>query len=338
MSTLKEIAQAVGVSVATISLYVNDNDTKRIGAETKKKIQKAIDDIGYLPNESARTLRGKASRSIGIILPFQGTFFRSSFLCEVISGIQSVLVRNGYAFAFLPTTSRKLSDVISKLIHEHNKYDGYIVVGTRFSTLEDIKETALFLKNNQKKFVVLNMPQLGIDVNQVLPGFSALMTPLKYLEDMGHSNILLVHGVQESPDTQYVQQQLALQGKRYPVVYGAYEREITKTAIDAYFTDHGESITAIYCLTDTMALGVYDYLREKHLSIPDDVSVVGRNDSYFDTLLTPPLTTVRRKSFTEGEKAATILLTSFDTDVPLTCAVPGELVIRDSVKSIVKLT
>lgn len=336
MVTLKQVAAKVGVSATTVSLYVNDKNTKRISAEKKRAIQKAIDELRYYPDTGARSLKNKTHKSIGIILPFQGTFLRSSFIAEIVSGIQSVLFRNDYSFAFLPATSTHLSEVIGQLVMNHNDYDGFIIVGTRLSTIDDIRESSLFLKSRGLRFVVMNMPPLGIDVNQVTTDFSALVAPLKYLEDMGHTDILLIHGVQTSPDTIYVKEQLARTGRSYHEIYGAYEREIARTALEAYVDANGIDFTAVYSLSDTMALGVYDYFGERKVRIPDDVSVIGRNDSFFDTLIRPNLTTARRNSFVEGEKAATILLTSFDTDTALVCSVPGDLVVRDSVKSLIE--
>ena len=114
------------------------------------------------------------------------------------------------------------------------------------------------------------------------------------------------------------------------ILYGDYEREVAKGSM-LQFLQKGIRFSAVYCISDTMALGVYEALKDNGLRIPEDVSVIGKHDSFFAKFLDPPLTTVRVKIFEIGVKAAQILLDTIQNGAkPRKVFIDNELILRSS--------
>jgi len=135
MATIKDIAIAVGISTASVSLYLKDSETTRVSSKTKEKIDQSIKDLKYRPNTIARSLVTNKTNSIGIMLPFQGSYFRSTFVNEVLSGIQSILFPKNYSMVFVPASGNDSRSMVKNHLAESSGYDGYILFGTRYCSL-----------------------------------------------------------------------------------------------------------------------------------------------------------------------------------------------------------
>jgi LacI family transcriptional regulator len=116
------------------------------------------------------------------------------------------------------------------------------------------------------------------------------------------------------------------------VMYGDYERDIARSEV-LKIVKLGSCFSAVYALSDTMAIGVYEALRELDRSIPGDVSVIGTNDSFFSCNMAPPLTTIRKQVFACGEEAAKLLLRTINTGkTGRKVWLDSELVLRSSTR------
>lgn len=340
MATIKDIAQAVGISTASVSLYLRDSGTTRVSAKTKEKIDQAIRHLKYRPNIIARSLVMNKTNLIGIMLPFQGPFFRSTFVNEVLSGIQSVLFPKNYSMVFVPTNGNDSRSMVKNHLGQSSGYDGYILFGTRYCSAEDMEANAREFLKTDIPFTVINMPEFSIPINQVLCRDPANFSVVQYFLDLGHRNILILVGRANNKETQhsitdykYRMEKCGAGFNQNKVLYGDFEKDIAKGVLLQYLKK-SQNFSAIYCTTDSMALGAYEALRENNLSIPDDVSVIGRNDSFFATIIDPPLTTVKRNSFKEGVRAAELLLSTIETGRSgRKIYLESHLLIRGSVKS-----
>jgi DNA-binding LacI/PurR family transcriptional regulator len=188
-------------------------------------------------------------------------------------------------------------------------------------------------------FVVVNSPALPDDINQVVSTTPESSSAVKFLLDQGHRRIVLLLGREQSIISseeceQYktFHQQQGIEIDEDLILYGDYERSVAKGAM-LQLLQKGVEFSAVYCVTDTMALGVYEALKEQGLRVPDDISVVGKNDSFFSNFLNPPLTTVRVKIFEEGVKAAGILLDAIQNGrSPKKIFLDNELILRSSTR------
>lgn len=313
-SKIIDIARKVGVSKTTVSLYLKDPETPRVGKETKDKICSAITELDFRPNAMARALATTKSKIIGIMIPYNGPVFKSTFADELLSGIQLSLNSKGYSMLFQPTKGSNSRDMVKNQLNEGMGYDGYILFGTRYCSLSDMKYNAELLMKVNVPFVVVNMPEIDLPVNQVVMADGPETDVTDYFLRNGHKRIVLMAGMEKTPESYHAVREYIDAHKKYGlevdeslIVYGDYEQLMARSAI-LKLMDGGKKFTAVACLSDTMAAGVYEALTDKGVLIPKDVSVIGKNDSFFAKFMNPPLTTIARPVFEAGVRAAECLL------------------------------
>lgn len=318
MAGIKEIAEKVGVSKASVSLYLSDNETRRVGKSTKERIRQAIQELSYRPHAVARALSSSKTRIIAILIPYNEPVFRSNYMNELHSGIQSVLYSQGYGMLFIPTTGKNSRDMVKNHLEQSFGYDGYILFGTRFCTLDDMKHNANLLMESGYPFSVVNMPEIDQDINQIINVDPPETDGIEYLLGLGHRDIILMAGGKESPHSQHFlenyRRAYSMRGyeiREANIINGDYEMDLTRSLMMKRIAE-GVDFTAVYCLSDKMAAGVYEALKDGGLNIPGDVSVVGRNAPFSAAHMHPPLTTVRCPIFEAGRQAAEIVLRTID--------------------------
>jgi DNA-binding LacI/PurR family transcriptional regulator len=276
------------------------------------------------------------------MVPFNGSLYQSTFINELLSGIQSVLFPRQLSMVFLPTTGEDSHSMVLNQLDKGQGHDGLILFGTRYCTQQDMEMNVQELNKSGVPFVVVNMPQMETEVNQVVFRDPASANPLKYLIEQGHKRILFMAGREQ--DTESINnlslyretlRESGIEIDESDILWGDYEKDSAKSSLLQHLQIKGKNFTAIYCLSDTMALGVYEALKESGLSIPDDISVIGRNDSFFASYMAPPLTTIKRQIFNEGKKAAEILLNTIETGrTGQLVLLDSSLSLRDSIKTI----
>ncbi len=337
MANITEIARKVGVSKTTVSLYLNDPETKRVSAQKKIQIDKVIKKLNYRPNVIARGLSQKKTNTIVLLIPYDSPLFGNAFLNMLLSGVQSVLFGKRYGLLFLPTRGDDSSAIVKNQLRMGYGFDGFIIFGTRYCTLADMKCNVEEMISADIPFVTINYPEMDYPINQVIFRNPLHANAVNHLITMGHSKILLIAGRENAPDTADAIRgyKNLMNDNKIPInpdliVYGDYERTFAKAEV-LQKIKAGVSFTAVYCLSDDMAMGVYEALQEYNLKIPGDISVVGRHDYPYAELLNPPLTTVRRQLTPAGKCAAEILLRTIETGkVGRKVVLDSELVLRSS--------
>lgn len=339
MASLAQIAERVGVSKTSVSIYMKDPSTSRLAQETKDKIEAAIKELNYRPNVIARGLSNRRTRIIGVMIPYNGPLFHSSFVNEVLSGIQTELFKNGYSMIFLPTKGEDSPSMVKNQLEVAHGYDGLLLFGTRYCTLEHLRHNVDQLLQSNIPFAAVNMPELDRDINQVILQTPEESDPVDYLIRCGHQKILLVVGRDNDPEScitvDKYKQTLAqhdLPFRPEYVLHGDFEREIARSeTLNAMRS--GIPFSAAYSLSDTMAIGIYEAVKSLKLSVPEDVSVIGSNDAFFARTMDPPLTTVRKQLFSTGVEASRSLLRTIETGkTGRKVWLNNELILRSSTK------
>ena len=339
MASIKDIAEKVGVSNTSVSKYLRDPNTTHVSAELKQKIDKAVEELHYRRNVIAQSLSSRKTNIISILIPFNAPFSRSTFLNELLSGLESIFLNNGYHMIFLATQGDDSTSVVKHQIAQGYGFDGAVLFNSRYCKEEDTEHNVKELQAAKVPFVVVNSPNLNLEINQVVFSTPESSSAVKFLLEQGHKRIVLMGGrngtVVDSEEMQQYRlfhQQLGSELDDDLLLFGDYERGSAKGAM-LHFLQKNIDFSAVYCLSDTMALGVYEALKEHGLKVPEDISVVGKHDSFFASYLNPPLTTVRVKIFEIGVKAAEILLDSIQHDAkPKKVFLDNELILRASTR------
>ena len=324
--TMADVAKLSGVGKSTVSRYFNGGYVKE---ETRKRIQKVIDDYDYEPNTFAR-LNARASNVIGVVVPT----LNSKITGRVITSIDRYLRERGY------TTIIKSSDHdISLELQNMKRLARLNVDGIILSALSVTKEQETVIKETGVPVVVLAQ-EYPSDVCVLDDDYGAGYAMGEYIGKRRFKNVGYV-GIPETDEavgivrTKGVMEGLASEEiHQVRTVLGDYSFESGYEAARELFKE-GERPDAVICATDRMAFGVYKYLKERGLRIPEDVSVAGFGGYDESTLLNPALTTLKFDSYRVGTLGAETLLKMISGGkVPKKQSVGFEFVEGESVRKV----
>ena len=312
--SLKELAEGLGLSPATVSLVINRSPVAdSIPQETKDRIFAAVRKHKYRPNFFARSLRAQRSFTIGVIVPEVSDGYSAS----VMSGVEDHLLQEGYFYFVVSHRHRAdLIDEYPRLFLERS-VDGLIAVDTPW-TLSLSVPVVTVSGHNQVKGVT----------NIVLDHVRAAEVALKHLAQLGHREIAFIKGQEFSSDTEIrwtniekAARQLGL--KISPALISQLEGDSPSPELGYEATRKilasRKPFTALFAFNDISAMGAIRALREARLRVPDDVSVVGFDDIQSAAYQNPALTTVRQPLREMGRIAAETLLRRIRSS-PIGCA------------------
>lgn len=295
--TMAEVAKRAGVSRTTVSFVLNQKPNTSVSETTKARILEAVAELGYRPNAGARALAARRSEWVGLVTEI----VTSPFAVEIIKGAQSAAWRDE-RFLLIASTDPDHHEAasgvdlearaIGKLLEQG--VEGLVYAATWHRPI-DVPEAL-----HEVPAVLVNCRSAKGDLPCVIPDeVGGGRAATQHLVDKGHSRIGLVNLDVRTPAGAG-----RLEGYRQSLEDAgiAFDPELVVTG-DATATggfeaaghllDHPARPTALFCATDRMAMGAYDAIKERGLSIPDDVAVVGfDNQEWISAYLRPALTTV----------------------------------------------
>ena len=332
MATMRDIAQAVGVSLTTVSNVIHGN-LDRVSPQTVERIREAIEQMHYVPNMSARALVSHSSRIIAYVDTHspQETYVGNGFAGTLLSGIESVVTDNGYFLMM----RRGTDEAVLKLMLNNWNPDGVI--------FKDCVPLSLvqFVRKLGKPCVTINTYLDAPDLIQVhADDRRGGRIATEHLLALGHRDILFVGAVHRgfmNNDARYLGHCDALRAA------GIEPQEVRLiTSLHPFGAERGIALgrslaqqggfTAICVSGDQHAAAIMAGLRESGVRIPEDVSVVGFDDADIARMCYPPLTTVRQDGIGKGRRAAEALfeLIAGKSPDPADFTLPVELVVRGS--------
>jgi LacI family transcriptional regulator len=329
-TSLKDVADAAGVSVTTVSRMLNGS--LQLPPETKLRIDKAIHELKYEPNPHARRLSRGRSDTIGLVVPD----IANPFFATLVATIEEEADKRGLALSLHATLNRPGREIAYLRSLGRNHVDGLVFVTNH----PDDGELAALINQTGKVVVVdedvpdAMVPKLFCDNEQ--GGYLAG----RHLAEYGHRRVLHIGGPQEMISTRrrykgleraMIEHGTGIDGLiRYE---GDYSVEFGRAA-GRRFLDEEKPATAIFASSDEIAIGLIEVLRGQGVSIPGEVSIVGFDDVGPLHLFAPPLTAIRQPVRAIGERALSLLLeTDWQQRGDFTSEqlLPIEIVVRDSV-------
>jgi LacI family transcriptional regulator len=331
LATIKDVAELAQVSRSTVSRVLTGHS--RVAKETKEKILKVIKQLDYQPNLSAQSLKSNRSNSIGMLVEvLDGPYYPS-----VVRAAEKMARNNN--FYLIPTSGgiKRSNELNAIKFLRLKQVDGLIIHTGKLSDDDILK-----IFRQTPATVLLNhyIPEIAencIGLDDELGGYLAT----KHLLDNGHKKIACITGpLNENVSRDRLQgyrNALTEHGVQYDpnlIVEGRFDLKNSGLAPNRLLNRKTE-ITAIFCLNDHIALGVYDVLKERNISIGSGISVVGFDNSMFSPHVTPKLTTVNFPTDKLGAEATKKVLSLIkNTDYQMQHKLTPELIIRDSVKRI----
>ena len=327
--TIKDIAKLSGVSTATVSKIINgkDNDISR---PTIEKVSKIIKELNYSPNTIARSMITKKTKTVGLVIPD----VRNPFFTDLTRGAEDVANERGYSIFFCNTDDDLNKEIkyINNLIEK--QVDGIALAGAAF------RDKALEEKVNIKIPIVSldrNVYFKGIEGKIEVDNFLGAYDAVSYLIKLGHKKIMFLSGqlnVKLSIDR--------LEGYKKALEDNNIDYNEKLVIVGRYSSDFGygimknttidRDVTAIFCGNDLIAIGAIKALKEKNISIPQDISIVGFDDINIASLVAPSLTTVRQPSYEIGHLAMEKLIDILEGKENLSnkVEIKLELIVRES--------
>jgi len=302
--SIKEVAKIAGVSIATVSRYLNSPEAVR--EKTRRKVQEAISETGYAPNTLARNFRRGKTSLVVVVLPSVG----DPFFAGVMRGIWRVADEEGYSILIRETQFNTHEfDEYSDIVFS-KQADGIVLLATISPFMQDRAER-IGRDGGRIPPIVIGCetvtPQLSHFPSVRVDNARAAAEATEHLIRLGHRRIAFISGQATSLLTRDREQGYrgAMAAAGLPVsdswvVEGRQTLDGAREAARRLLVQSPRP-TAVFCANDEMAMGVMHEIRRAGLSIPGDVSVVGFDDIRYAEVLAPPLTTVAQPAEEIGE-------------------------------------
>lgn len=298
-ATIHDVAAAAGVSISTVSKALND--TGRMQAETRERVRRIADELGFRPNALARSLLGKRSFSIGLLT--NDTYGR--FSLPMMAGVSEALVDHGVSVFLCATnddqelTRRHIEALLDKQV------DGIIFSATRLDRRPPIDLTRLSVP------VVYAFAEGPKGSVAILPDDDqGARLAVEHLIARGRKHIAHITGPSDYRAARYrAEAYRRICGDYEPVLYGFWSEEWGHEAVKQLWSRKTPPPDGLFCGNDQIARGVIDALRDRNISIPDAVSVVGfDNWDVVAEQTRPALTTVDMELKELGRQAGLAIL------------------------------
>jgi DNA-binding LacI/PurR family transcriptional regulator len=329
--SLRDLAKMANVSVATVSMVLNENP--RISRATQLKVQRLIERTGYRPNRIAQSLSSKYTRVIAVMLPALRHAFADAYFGELISGVCDRAGKLGHKVMLESAKPEFLKEKRHIELFERRYVDGVMLLGfnDRHNWLGELVERGYPVVSANNYMPDLPLGHVTCDYRG---GAEQIMN---YLLQLGHRHIGLICGAAVTATQRDIievyRAKLSSHGIEADdgwIEDGRFTEAGGAAAAEALLTRHPE-ITALFGGNDKMAVGAIYYLTRKGLRVPEDVSVTGFDDIQHTAYVNPALTTVHVPLYEVGALACERLIERIrGRSEKVSDVLPTHLVVRDS--------
>ena len=331
---MKEIANMVGVSVVTVSRAFNNRPD--ISKETREKILSIAEQYNFVPNQLAKSLVTQSTKTIGVVI----TELQDLFLSTVLQGVADVIRDKGFGITLCHSYDNP--DLELEYIRElrAKQVDGMLIYPTQMDE-RYINE----LKNCPIPYVFLNRHTNALHCDYVTnDNEDGMYQATNHIIEKGYRKIvyLCAKPLSSSGQERILGLQKAM--RENGVAPNNFHLENCKGTIESSYQKvkkllaQSPKIDVIFAWDDRLAIGAIKAIHEANLSIPEDIALVGYDDTEIAQYLTPSLTTVRQPSKKIGELAANILFEKIQSKKPVKVrqiVLKPELIVRSSTDSII---
>ncbi len=331
-TTLRDVADAAGVHVSTVSRALNPDTRHFMRPEVARRILQASAALNYRPNAAAYSLRTRRTRTVGVLIPD----IANPVFLPIIRGIEEVLGAHGYVAILVNTDARPGRQANHIEMLTARGIDGLLVASLqrRDAAVREIVESGLPMVAVNREVEECSVASVINDEDR------GLRLILEHLFRLGHRRVATIAGPQNL-STGFARYR-AFQRHRASLglepidalecfAEGCNEVEGERGA--ELLLNTGIAHSAIVACNDRLAIGAISALKRRGLACPMEVSVTGFNDMPLVDRFEPSLTTVRVQQYELGRRAAALLVERIEHSAPVaggSVVMPVELVVRSS--------
>lgn len=306
LPSVKDVALLAGVSMMTVSRALHQSD--KVSPETRKKVDEAAHQLGYVPSQIGRSLSTKKTRLIGIIIPS----IRNPVFADLLQGMSDMLRRNGYHLLVGSSSGQPKEEEALAMAFLAHRPEGLVLHGTTHT--EELRSTLL-----RAGLPIVESGGLEEDPIDMLVGYSnsdAAATGVRHLVECGYRKIGLITAPTANNERAARRREGYLK-----IIREAGLPEKSSLMIEAhhgYESWDGEALNrllqrepnvdAVFCAGDVWAVGAALECQRRGWAVPDRLAIVGFDDIPISSRITPSLTTIRIPRYEIGRLGATLLL------------------------------
>lgn len=324
--TLRDVAKAAGVGTTTVSRAINGG--RYVAPELLARIQRVMADMGYQPNQFARSLKSKRSRTIGLIIPF----LTNPFFAEFASVVESVARQSDYAVILATSQDKWQLEAEDLLIFERHRVDGLLLVPPQTESKALVKN----LRNLSAPVVAFDRPLASHEYSSVISNnYSASQMAVQHLIEHGRRRILCLGGVPDlltiSERTRGYKEAMSAARLEQLIEPELADPEQMKATIRRYLAGK-QKVDAIFGVYNQPTVMAYEIMKEMKVRIPEDISLIGFDQFALAATLEPSITVVEQPIAEMGRAATQLLLDLVlgVTQSPRQIEIASRLIVRRS--------
>jgi DNA-binding LacI/PurR family transcriptional regulator len=330
MATMYDICAKTGLSTATVSRVINNSS--KVSDKTRKVVLNAMKEHGFRPNQAARMLAGKTTDTIGVVLPE----IDNGFYVKVLRGInEAVKEANRHLLVSFYENKQSLNEALQTM-STSGRTDAIIVMNSSLSTrtidqlVKNCGQPVILIGHRSESSELIDI--VGID------NINGAARAVSHLLEQGFENLLLLTGPNHYLDStqrlEGAKLAFACAGKDFSkvrILKAFFDFEGGRQAMNGYLFENPDlPPDALFAFNDQMALGAMDALKEKGFRIPDDIAVIGFDDSEIAQFT--DLSTIQVPMHALGYEAASMAIRKIghDRSVPKSIMLKTSVVVRKS--------
>lgn len=331
-TTIGDVAEKAGVSVATVSHVING--TRYVSSELTERVENAMDELGYHPNVVARSLKTDKTQTLGLL----ASDLSNPFFSKLLRGVEDRALEEDYSLIVCNTDETLEKEKLYIDVLSQRKIDGLLIAPTGKSD-----KSLSTLREREIPFVFIDRKARGIEADAVLSdNVGGSMAATRHLVDLGHRRIGIILGLESVNTTQErlkgykkvldeenIKYDPKLVKKGYSQVGGGVEAAEELLSLE----DHP---SAIFSTNNLMTIGAMQGIQRNDYSCPEEISLIGFDDFAWASTFKPRLTTVAQVPYDIGAKAADVLFKRIEDETPnpKDVRMPTKLKSRESTKRV----
>jgi len=328
MATIHDVAKHAGVAPITVSRVINNSGY--VSRATRERVERAVVELGYVPNMLARGLRSKRTNTLALVM----TDITNPFFTVIARGVEDAARKSGYSVIYCNTDESETEEFKYAQILAQKQVDGVILVPACSKS-----KSVEFFQSNDIPVVLIDRSIPDVETDAVrCDSVSGAYQLVKLLLALGHTRIAVISGPRgvSTAEDRIDGYRLALAdaglGENEQIFYGSFT-QVSGYDLAVKVMKQIPPPTALFCANNFISIGVLKAFRDIRIRVPEDVALAGFDDLPVNLVVDPFITVAAQPAYEMGQRATELLLERLTGEAPDECQqviLPIEIITRKS--------